>query len=68
MSNNTNSDKPVAQIIINFYTNNSVGASFPTNIDLTMFMMGKTLELIGQRCEYKKPSPIVQVPKGARIQ
>ena len=68
MSNNTNSDKPVAQIIVNFFANNNVSASFPTNIDLTMFMIGKALELIGQRCKYEEPSPIIQVPKGARIQ
>ncbi len=61
-------EKPVAQIIINFFANNDVSASFPTNINVTMFMMGKTLELIGQRCKYEEPSPIIQVPKGVRLQ
>lgn len=56
-----------AQVIISFHGNNIVTSNFPTNIALTMFMIGQTLALLGQKCELKEQSPIIPVPPGARV-
>jgi len=56
-----------AQITINFHGNNVVTSNFPTNIALTLFMIGQTLALLGSKCEFKEESPIVTLPKGAKL-
>lgn len=56
------------QIIITLTQERGVECSFPTNMALTMNMLGDALRIIGQHAKFIPPSPIVQVPPGAKIQ
>jgi len=56
-----------ATITINYHGGQIVTSNFPTNIALTMFMMGQMMALLGSKCEFKEQSPIVTLPPGARI-
>jgi hypothetical protein len=56
-----------ATITINFHGQNIVTSQFPTNIALTLFMAGQFLALLGPKCEFKEQSPIVTLPKGAKL-
>lgn len=55
------------QLVINFHQGGQVTAQFPTNIGLAMHMIAETLKMIGSKCEFKEPSPILQVPPGAKL-
>lgn len=56
-----------ATLTINFHQSGQVTASFPTNIALSMVMIGETLKMIGQKCKFEEPSPIIQVPPGTKL-
>lgn len=56
-----------ATLTINYHQGGHVTTSFPTNIALTMHMIGEALKAIGQKCRFEEPSPIVQVPLGTKL-
>lgn len=56
------------QLVINYHQNGQVTFQFPTNMKLTGVMLGQAIQGILEMCEFKAPSPIVQVPPGARLQ
>jgi len=65
---NPNPNAPIqATLTINFHQGGTVTASFPTNIKLSMLMIGETLKMIGEKCKFEEPSSILQVPPGVKI-
>ncbi len=55
------------QLIINLHQGGQITTSFPTNINLAIYMISETLKIIGQNCEFRPPSPIIQVPPGTKL-
>lgn len=55
------------QIIINLHVGGRVTGNMPTDMKLTMYMIGEFFKSIGPLLKFEQPSPIVTPPKGILI-
>jgi len=59
--------KVVAQITINLHHGGRVTGNMPTDMKVTMYMLGEFFKQIGPFMVYSQPSPIVTPPAGLVI-
>ena len=59
--------KVVAEITINLHHGGRVTGQMPTDMKVTMYMIGEFFKQIGPTLSYSPPSPIVAPPPGLVI-
>ena len=59
--------KVVAQITVNLHHGGRVTGNMPTDMKMTMYMLGEFFKQIGPSLTFTEPSPIVAPPAGIRI-